>query len=299
MYGAIEAGGTKFVCAIGTGPEKIVDEIRFPTTHPEETINQAINFFKKTSQQGKLQAIGIGSFGPIDLDIRSPKYGYIVSTPKNYWENTNIVGIIRKTFNVPMGFDTDVNAAALGEHEWGAARGLSDFIYLTIGTGIGGGGMINGQLLHGLMHPEMGHINIPHDFAEDPFKGCCPYHGDCFEGLASGPAIKTRWKMSPEMLENHHEAWNLEAKYIALAVTNYICTLSPQRVIIGGGIMNQKQLLPLIHQQIRKNLNNYIKSPEILQNIEKYVVLPALGNQSGIMGAIALAKQADQKSRSV
>jgi len=299
MYGAIEAGGTKFVCAIGTGPEKIVDEIRFPTTHPEETINQAINFFKKNSQQGKLQAIGIGSFGPIDLDIRSPKYGYILSTPKNYWENTNIVGMIRKTFNVPMGFDTDVNAAALGEHEWGAARGLSDFIYLTIGTGIGGGGMINGQLLHGLMHPEMGHIAIPHDFAEDPFKGYCPYHGDCFEGLASGPAIKARWKMSPEMLENHHQAWNLEAKYIALAVTNYICILSPQRVIIGGGIMNQKQLLSLIHQQVRKNLNNYIRSPEILQNIEKYVVLPALGNQSGIMGAITLAKQADQKSQSV
>lgn len=298
MYGAIEAGGTKFVCAIGNGPEEIADEIRIPTTYPEETIGQVLKFFKKFSHRIQLRAMGIGAFGPIDLDQSSPTYGHIVSTPKKNWENTNLVGMIRKTYNLPIGFDTDVNAAALGEHEWGAAQDLSDFIYITIGTGIGGGGMINGQLMHGLLHPEMGHIRIPHDFAEDPFDGCCPYHGDCFEGLASGPAMQARWKMSPEMLKEDHKAWSLAAKYIGLAVTNYICTLSPQRIIIGGGLMNQKQLLPLIHKQVRQYLNNYIKSPEIIQTIEEYIVLPALGNQAGIMGAIALAKQAEQKNQS-
>ena len=296
LYGGIEAGGTKFICAIGTGPKDLRDEIRFDTTLPEETINNTINYFKNYSQCGELSAIGIGSFGPIDLNPESPTYGYILSTPKQNWKNTNILGKIKSALNIPVGFDTDVNAAALGEYEWGAAKGLSNFIYLTIGTGIGGGGMINGKLLHGILHPEMGHIFIPHNFKEDPFAGNCPFHGDCFEGLASGPAIEARWGIIPQKLDENHEGWKLEAKYISLAITNYICTLSPQRIIIGGGVMNREKLLPMVHREIVNNLNTYIQLPEITQNIEDYIVLPGLGNQAGILGAIALARRVHSRS---
>ena len=291
LYGAIEAGGTKFVCAIGSGPKNLRYETRFKTTTPDKTINQVLNFFRNNAQRGKLSAIGIGSFGPIDINRESASYGYILSTPKQHWKNTNIVGKIEEAFKIPVGFDTDVNAAALGEYEWGAAKGLSNFIYLTIGTGIGGGGMINGKFLHGILHPEMGHILIPHNVKEDPFEGNCPYHGDCFEGLASGPAIEARWGIIPEKLEENHEGWKLEAKYISLAITNYICTLSPQRIIIGGGVLNHKKLLPLIHQGVIKYLNNYIRLQEITQNIQDYIVSPGLGNRAGILGAIALARR--------
>jgi len=296
QYGAIEAGGTKFVCAIGSGPENLRYEKVLKTTTPDKTINQVLNFFRNNAQRGKLSAIGIGSFGPIDINRESASYGYILSTPKQHWKNTNIVGKIEEAFKIPVGFDTDVNAAALGEYEWGAAKGLSNFIYLTIGTGIGGGGMSNGNLLHGLLHPEMGHISIHHDFNEDPFKGNCPFHGDCFEGLASGPAIEARWGIIPQKLDENHEGWKLEAKYISLAITNYICTLSPQRIIIGGGVMNREKLLPMVHREIVNNLNTYIQLPEITQNIEDYIVLPGLGNQAGILGAIALARRVHSRS---
>jgi fructokinase len=291
IYGGIEAGGTKFVCAIGSGPEDLQNEVRFETTSPQETINRTLEYFKEQYLKQKLLAIGIGSFGPIELNRESSNYGFVKSTPKPGWSNINICGLIEEELKIPIGFNTDVNAAALGEYEWGAGRGLNNFIYLTIGTGIGGGVMINGRLLHGLQHPEMGHIFIPQDIKSDPYEGNCPFHKNCFEGLASGPAMKNRWGKSPEDLNEDHKAWDLEVQYISLALTNYICTLTPERIIIGGGIMEQKKLLPLIHTTVKKMLNNYIQLEEITDNIEKYIVLPSLGNKAGILGAIALAKK--------
>jgi fructokinase len=291
LYGGIEAGGTKFVCAIGTGPEDLQNEVRFETTSPKETINRTLEYFKEQNLKEKLQAIGIGSFGPVELNMDSSNYGFITFTPKPGWSNINIYGLIKEELKIPVGFNTDVNAAALGEYEWGAGQGLNNFIYLTIGTGIGGGVIINGRLLHGLQHPEMGHICIPQDIKDDPYEGNCPFHKNCFEGLASGPAMKNRWGKSPEDLNKNHKAWDLEVQYISLALTNYICTLSPERIIIGGGIMEQKKLLPLILTSVKKMLNNYIHMEEITDNIEEYIVLPSLGKEAGILGALVLAKK--------
>jgi fructokinase len=291
LYGGIEAGGTKFVCVIGTGPDDLKAVESFPTTTPSETLNRAIEFFKEHSYKQQLTAIGITSFGPIDLNPSSLTFGYITSTPKPGWTNTDIVGIIKSVFQVPVGFDTDVNGAALAEHHFGCARDIDNFIYLTVGTGIGGGGMINGRLIHGLLHPEMGHIRIPHDRENDPFPGLCPYHNDCFEGLASGPAIYSRWKKHAEELPDEHPAWALEAHYIALALTSYICILSPERIILGGGVMERSLMLPLIRDEVQKLLNNYIDSPKITKNIESYIVTPELGKFAGVIGAIVLAEE--------
>lgn len=297
LFGGIEAGGTKFVCAVGTNPEDLEKPFRFRTTTPTETIDKIIKYFREQNRKEKIVAIGIGSFGPVDLKKDSPTYGYITSTPKIKWQNTDFYGKIKKALDVPVGFDTDVNAAALGERQWGAAKDVSDFIYITIGTGIGGGGIINGDFLHGLIHPEMGHIFIPQDKKADPYEGKCPFHGNCFEGLASGTAIKDRWGKSGEKIPRDHPAWKLEAEYISLAVINYICTLSPERVILEGGVMKQKQMLPLVHRRVKTLLNNYIKAPEITDNIEKYIVFPELGDNAGVLGAIALAKKEYEKQR--
>ncbi|MCK4422574.1 MAG: ROK family protein [Candidatus Omnitrophica bacterium] len=297
LYGGIEAGGTKFVCALGSGPDDLQDEVRFATTTPEETIGRAIEYFQQQNAKEPLSALGIGSFGPVDLQRDSATYGYITTTPKQGWLNTDFAGVLKKAFNIPIGFDTDVNAAALGEYCWGAAKGLTDFIYLTIGTGIGGGGMINGRLMHGLIHPEMGHVRIPHDIKLDPYPGKCPFHKDCFEGLAAGPALQERWGVRAQDLKPDHQAWDLEAGYIALALVNYICTLSPQRIIIGGGVLEQKQMLGLVRDKVKKELNNYVQAKEITDRIEDYIVLPGLGNRAGILGAIALAKAEAEKIR--
>ena len=295
LWGAIEAGGTKFVCAVGTGPDDWREEIRFPTTTPEETMGQAIDFFREHHAREPLTAIGIGSFGPVDPDPASPSFGYVTTTPKPGWAQTDVVGILRRGLDLPVGFDTDVNAAALGEGRWGAAQGLDTFIYLTVGTGIGGGGMVGGQLLHGLIHPEMGHVRIPHDRQADPYEGCCPFHGDCLEGLASGPAIEGRWNRRAETLLPDHEAWQLEAQYLAQGVVDFVYTLSPQRVIMGGGVMEQPHLLPLVRTQVQELLNGYLQAPEILERIDEYIVAPALGNQAGISGALALAIDAGNR----
>jgi fructokinase len=289
LYGGIEAGGTKFVCAVGSGPDDLRAEVRFRTTTPVETINRAIAFFQQEQRRQILAAIGIASFGPVDPDPASPTFGYITSTPKPGWAQSDFAGTVKGALAVPVGLDTDVNAAALGEHRWGAARGVDSFIYLTIGTGIGGGGMINGELMHGLIHPEMGHIRVPHDWQADPYPGHCPFHGDCLEGLASGPALEKRWGQPPETLPSDHAAWNLEAHYLALAIANFICTLSPRRIVIGGGVMEQRKLLPLVRRKVRELLNSYVQAPEILQKIDDYIVPPGLGRRAGILGAIALA----------
>jgi fructokinase len=287
LYGGLEAGGTKFICAVGTSPQDVVTR-RIPTTTPMETIGQVIAFFK---EQPPMAALGIGSFGPIDLDPASPTYGYITTTPKPGWQFTDLAGKIKKALQVPVGFDTDVNAAALGEHRWGAAKGLADFIYLTVGTGIGGGGMVNGKLMHGLVHPEMGHIHIPHDRSADPFKGCCPFHGDCFEGLASGTAVAQRWGQQGETLPADHPAWVLEARYLALAISNLILTLSPRRVILGGGLMEQVHLFTMIRQNVVEILHGYIQAESITRDIDSFIVPPGLGKQAGLLGAMALGME--------
>jgi fructokinase len=286
LLGGIEAGGTKFVCAVGTGPDDIRAETRFDTTTPAETIGRAIEFFQKEGQG--VTAVGIGSFGPIDPDPESPTFGYITATPKPGWSQTDFVGQIRAALNVPVGFDTDVNGAALGEYRWGAAQGLSNFIYLTVGTGFGGGAMVNGRLLHGLIHPEMGHIRIPRH-PDDDFGGRCPFHGDCLEGMAAGPALEERWGQPAETLPADHPAWEMEAHYLAYGLVNFICTLSPQRIIMGGGVMSQPHLFPLVRRKTQELLNGYLAAPALREGIEAYIVPPGLGGRAGVLGALALA----------
>lgn len=290
LLGGIEAGGTKFVCAVGTSQGHLLQETTFPTTHPHETLAQVVAFFTRQAQLlGPLAGLGIASFGPLDPAPGSPTYGYITTTPKPGWANFDFLGTLRKSLPVPMIFDTDVNGAAYGELRWGAGQDFDTFIYITIGTGIGAGAIINRSLLHGLLHPDMGHIRIPHDWESDPFPGTCPYHGDCLEGLAAGPALEQRWGVRAENLPDDHPAWELEGRYLALALANFICTLSPQRIILGGGVMHTARLFPIIRHQVQDLLNGYVNSPAILQEIDRYIVAPALGSHSGVLGAIALA----------
>jgi fructokinase len=297
LYGGIEGGGTKFVCAVGTGPDNVLAEARFPTTTPEETMTQAVDFFKQQEASlGRISSIGFASFGPLDPNPDSKTYGHILPTPKPGWTNSNVLGYLSSAFDIPIAFDTDVNGAALGEWRWGKAQGLQTFIYLTIGTGIGGGAYVEGKLLHGLVHPEMGHILLQHDKTKDPYEGACPFHGDCFEGLASGPAIEKRWGVRGDQLGKDHAAWDLEAEYIAQALASFSFTLSPQRIILGGGVGSVPHLLPKVQQRTKELINGYIQSPVILENIESYIVSPGLGNRSGMLGAIALAEQALQRS---
>jgi len=293
LFGGIEAGGTKFVCAVASSPQDIRLREEFSTTTPAETVDQAVNFFRRAQQaHGSLAGVGIASFGPIDLRPASPTYGYITTTPKPGWANFDIVGALRRGIAVPVGFDTDVNGAALGEWRWGAAQGLNTFIYLTIGTGIGGGGLVDGRRMHGLVHPEMGHVRLPHNWQADPFPGNCPYHGDCLEGMASGPAIEKRWGQRASSLPAGHPAWAIEAEYLAFGLVNFICTLSPQRLILGGGVMQQAHLFPLVRRRVQELLNAYVQDAHILEQIDEYIVPPTLGAQAGVLGAIALAEQA-------
>jgi len=287
LYGGVELGGTKIVCAVGTGPDDIRDEMRFPTLGADEALPRICGWLLG---QGRLDAVGVACFGPLDPNPSSPTFGYVTTTPKPGWAQTDVVGTLRAALGVPVGFDTDVNGAALGEWRWGAARGLDTFIYLTVGTGIGGGAMANGRLLHGLMHPEMGHLRVPHDRARDPFEGSCSYHGDCLEGLAAGPAIEARWGQRGECLPPEHPAWALEAHYLALGLVNYILTLSPQRLILGGGVMAQAQLFPLIRSEVQALLNGYLQLEPLLRGMDEYIVPPALGGRAGVVGALALAE---------
>ena len=291
LFGGIEAGGTKFVCAAGSGPDDLRALTRFATTTPGETLDRVVRFFREQMENLPLAAVGIASFGPVDINPASPSFGCITGTPKEGWLNTNFAGIVRDALGVPVVLDTDVNAAALGESKWGAAQGLETFLYLTVGTGIGGGGLVNGKLMHGLLHPEMGHIRIPHDLSLDPFTGSCPYHGDCLEGLASGKAVEMRWGCKPEDLPSGHPGWDLESDYIAAGLANFIVVLSPQKIIVGGGISKKPGLLTAVRRKVVELLNGYVDSPEITGAIENYIVSPGLGDLSGVLGAIALAKQ--------
>ena len=289
--GAIEAGGTKFVCMVGADPAHILAETRLPTTSPQETLPQVIQFFKPFVGSGQIKSLGIGSFGPLDLRPDSPTYGWITSTPKPGWQNVDLMGLLKRELDVTVALDTDVNAAALGEQHWGAGQGYDPILYLTIGTGIGGGYILGGKPLHGLLNPEMGHLRLPHDRSADPFNGVCPFHGDCLEGLASGPAITKRFGLPAEIIPDRDPFWELEAGYIGSALTTFILTLSPERIILGGGVMHRSFLFPLIRQVVREQLKDYLQHSLLTDRIDEYILPPGLGDRSGILGAIALAGQ--------
>ena len=291
-FGGIEAGGTKFVCAAGGPGGAVLKKAVVATMTPEKTMAEVIEFFRSCHRVRPLSSIGLASFGPVDLDPRSPAYGTITTAPKPGWSGYDIVGALKKALGLPVGFDTDVNGAALGEYRWGAAQGLDTFIYVTVGTGIGAGGMVSGKLMHGLIHPEMGHMLFPKD-PGDEYEGGCPFHGAmCLEGLASGPAIQKRWGKPASELPPDHPAWELQAKYLGLAFANCVMVLSPQKIILGGGVSKQKHLYPMIREKMRGFLNGYIKHAKILSETDSYLVEPGCGEESGLRGALALAEQA-------
>ncbi|MCR5251339.1 MAG: ROK family protein [Lachnospiraceae bacterium] len=290
LYGALEAGGTKMVCAVGTEDGKLSGREIIPTTLPEETIPRILDYFR-----GKeIAALGVASFGPIDPDPASPTYGRITSTPKPGWSDFDLLAPFRESLQVPIGFDTDVNASLLGEICFGDAKGLQDAVYITIGTGIGGGVMSGGKLLHGMLHPELGHMMIrPHP--SDRYEGKCPYHHCCLEGMAAGPALGERCGIKGELIPADDPVWALEAYYIGQAIVNLILTLSPRRIILGGGVMHREGLFPMIRSEVRKQLNGYIRTP-LLNDLEHYITPASLSDDQGILGCIRLAIKAKEEA---
>lgn len=286
LIGAIEAGGTKFVLGVGNEKGEVLERLSIPTESPEITMPKVINYFKEK----KIEVMGVGSFGPIDPNIDSLTYGYITTTPKAGWSNYDFIGELKKHFNVPMAFDTDVNGAALGELTWGGACGLHSALYITVGTGIGAGAVVEGNMIHGLLHPEMGHITIQRH-KNDTFEGNCPYHKDCLEGLAAGPAIEKRWGKQGHELPIGHEGWEMEAFYLAQALVNFILIISPEKIIMGGGVMKQDHLFPLVRKEVQRLLNGYVDKREIIENIDNYIISPQLGDNAGLCGSIALGLQ--------
>ena len=283
--GALEAGGTKMVCAIGDETGKIYEQVSIPTQTPDVTMPKLIAYFRERG----VEALGVGCFGPIELDRNSPEYGCITSTPKVAWRNYNIVGELADALQCPIGFDTDVNGSVLGEVTFGQAKGKNCVIYLTIGTGVGGGIYIDGKLLHGMVHPEAGHVLI-RKRSDDTYEGKCPYHKTCLEGLAAGPAIEERWGKKAVELAKRAEVWDLEADYIAQALTGYILTLSPEMIILGGGVMHQEQLFPMIRRKVTQLLGGYVQAKE-LEDMDHYIVPASLHDDQGIMGCLELARR--------
>jgi fructokinase len=311
IVGAIEAGGTKFVVAVGSGPnEELLARAQFPTgDDPQKLLSEVIDWLLDAERKhGKLAALGVASFGPVDLDRSSPTYGFITTTPKRGWKNTDIVGPFRAAFpKRPIGFDTDVNGAALGEGRWGAARGiegcgvegvgLEDFVYVTVGTGIGGGGVVRGKLMHGLVHPEMGHIPMP-VLEDDRFRGACAIHGRCWEGLCAGPAIEERAGKPAAELAADDPTWDLTARYMAHAFATLTYVLSPRRIIFGGSVrkggnLGEAAFFAKTRTHLLDALAGYIDSPLLTPTgVEHYLVPPLLGDDAGVCGAIALAHDA-------
>jgi fructokinase len=291
IFGGVETGGTWVVCALGTGPDDIVAQETFATGEPAATLDRIAAFFERGPAPA---AIGVGSFGPVDLDPGSETWGHVTSTPKPGWAHTPVAPVLRDRLGVPVRFETDVTTAALGEHRWGAATGVGSVCYLTIGTGIGAGLLINGRPVHGLIHPEVGHLRIPHDRERDPFAGSCPVHGDCWEGLAAGPAIAGRWETNPRDLPDEHAAWALEAEYVALGILSIVLVASPERVVAGGGVMERPGLIAAVRARLVELNAGYLETPLLREDVGRYVVSPALGDRAGVLGAIALAQAAER-----
>ena len=290
LYGGLETGGTWCVCAVGTGaaPDEIAREDQFPTRAPEETLERIVRFFSEAP--GPLAALGVGSFGPVDLDPESSTWGYVTTTPKPGWQHVAVAPFLRDRLGVPVAFDNDVTAAAVGEHRWGAGQGVASVSYLTVGTGIGAGLLVDGRPWHGLVHPEVGHIRIPRTADDGEFGGVCPVHGDCWEGLASGPAMAKRWGVDPRELEEGHPAWGLEAEYLALGILSIVLVASPERIIVGGGVMERAALMPMVRRRLRELVAGYLETPLLGEAVDSYLVAPGLGDRAGVLGAIALAQ---------
>lgn len=292
LLGAIEAGGTKFVLALARGPEDIVERELIPTSDPKGTLDACIEWFNQAQDRhGRMEALGVGSFGPLDLDPSSPSFGDISSTPKPGWLHTPLLRRLKAAFAVPVAIDTDVNAAALAEARWGVGVGLDPLVYITVGTGIGGGVLVHGNLLHGALHPEIGHLMVPdpQDGAPQP-EGQCPYHRNCVEGYACGPAIEKRWGRPAPELPADHPAWTGVARSLAHACANLCLTLSPRRIILGGGVMQTSGLLEKVRHQLSSQLNGYLRIPELHDQLDSFLCAPGLGTHSGLYGALALAK---------
>jgi fructokinase len=296
---AIEAGGTKFVIGLyrseggKDSPPLLLARETIPTLRPEETLARAGDIIEKAgAQYGRPEAMGLGSFGPVDLRPGSPTWGSVTSTPKPFWSGVDMAGYFKKRFGLPVAFDTDVNAAAYGEKLWGAARGLEDFVYITVGTGIGGGVVSGGRLVHGLSHPELGHIRLARE-PSDPFPGLCPYHGDCLEGLAAGPAIGKRWNCRAEDLPPDHEAWELEATYLARAIAVYALVVSPELVILGGGVGMRQGLAERVSTLLGQELAGYLPALARTEPLSAFVRRPELGSEAGLLGSAALALALD------
>ncbi len=284
--GALEAGGTKMVCAVGQEDGTILEQISIPTTTPEETIPRILSYFR-----GKeIEALGVAAFGPVDVKPDSPSYGHILDTPKAAWRHCDLLGQLKSALPIPMGLDTDVNGSCLGEMTYGCAKGLDSVIYITIGTGVGVGVCSGGKLVHGMLHPEGGHILLTRH-PQDPKGGICPYHKNCLEGFACGPSIEARWGKKAADLKDAPLVWEIESYYIAQALTDYIMILSPQKIILGGGVMHQEQLFPLIRSKVKEFIGGYLNTPE-LNDLDNYIVPASLGGDQGIMGCIKLGLDA-------
>ncbi|MGH8913203.1 MAG: ROK family protein [Acidimicrobiia bacterium] len=285
-YGTVEMGGTKTSCAVGFALDDLSSVLTFPTTTPDETLSRVIDHLAASSPV----AVGVASFGPIELRPGHPGYGHIKVTPKSGWSGVDVVGPIREALAVPVGFDTDVNGAALGEGRWGAGRGLAGFVYVTVGTGIGGGALVDGAPLHGLGHPEMGHIAVRRH-PEDPYPGGCRLHGDCLEGLAGGPAIEGRFGVAADGLTGDQlsRAVEIEAFYLAQLMRDLVYTLAPERVIVGGGVSKLPGLLARVGRSLVAELAGY---PGLPEHESGFVVEPGLGDLSGLAGGLVLAESA-------
>ena len=286
LVGGVETGGSWCVCAVGSCTGSITVSGRWPTTSPQETLSRIVEFFRRAPQ---VPVIGVGSFGPVDLDPHSPTWGEVLVTPKPGWSHASVGRVLERELGVKVLLETDVAAAALGEQRWGAGEGIASLAYMTVGTGIGVGLLLHDQPWHGITHPEVGHMRVPHDLSQDPFPGVCPYHGDCLEGLACGPALAARWGRPAEQLEPEHPAWALEAQYIAAGLANVIFAVAPERIILGGGVTAQPRLLSLVREDLEALLGNYLQSPALDHGLTHYLVAPALGEKAGVLGAIALA----------
>ena len=287
LYGGIEAGGTKFVCAVGDGLGRLDHFVRFPTTTPEETLARVVRFF--SSLPVRPAAIGIGSFGPVDLHAGSPTYGFVTTTPKPGWAMTDVCGAVSRALGVPVAIATDVGVALLAESRLGAAAGCRQPLYLTIGTGIGGALLVDGRLLGGLVHPEMGHIPVPQR-PGDAFAGVCPYHGACFEGLASGPAIAARAGAAAESLGADHPVWDEVVHTLGAGIATLALALSPDRIVAGGGVMEQAHLWPRVRNEVERRLGGYVAADALAGGLAHYLVPPGLGSRAGVLGALALAR---------
>ncbi|WP_343208372.1 ROK family protein [Anaerolentibacter hominis] len=287
ILGALETGGTKMVAAIGNEKGEILERVSIPTTVPEETLPKCIDFFR-----GKgIEALGIAAFGPVDLHKDSPTYGYITTTPKLAWANCNLMGAFKEVFDVPMEIDSDVNGSCLGEATWGCTQGMDNSVYITVGTGLGVGIMVDGKLLHGMLHPEAGHVIVKRHPDDVDYKCHCPYHESCLEGLAAGPSIQERWGKPAIELSDNMKVWEIESYYLAQGIVDYILTVSPRRIVLGGGVMHQEHMMPLVRRKVKELLNGYVKTKE-LENLEEYLVLPSLNDDQGIMGCLKLALMA-------